>query len=305
MAKFVLNTTMTLSSIALTALTFRDGNEHLKLKALKGIQAPITHPLDQPHYPTSAVDDDPLVKLIRRSDHLEEIEIFGPGFDLLELDFVSQVVGDLPPVEVAGEESVPQISNPLKLKNLKSLSMPSTHASPLMFSLLSSELPSLQRLVVTPCDDVPYPTSLVSKFIQIHGSTLRSLHLYTTKGARKVSRPSPSDILLTCPNLIHLSLEFPLPQLTVPQGGTHPLQILSIPRPNQHCYQIINTIVSSLRNLQVICMRDVRWLPRGIATQAMETGTQGEMRAWKRKFVSHGVTVLDADMNSYEDLSRG
>ena len=304
MATFALNTTMALSRRALVALTFRDGCQHLK--ALKGIKAPMTHLINQAHYPTPVVDNDPLVQLIRNSAYLEEIEIYGPGFDSFEVDFAFADI--LPPVGAEGEEPVLQVKNPLKLEYLKSLSILSTHSSPLMFVLLSSELPSLQRLAVTPFDDLPYPTSLVSKFIQIHGSTLRSLHFYTPGDTwPTTSHPSPSDILFTCPNLTHLSLEFPLPELKIPPFNhseeSHPLQILSIPRPNQRCYQTVSTVVSSLKNLRVVRTRDVRWLRRGITSQATETGTQGEMREWKRKLALRGVSLLDADMNRYHDYS--
>ena len=304
MNTFVLNTTMTPSRRAFAALAFRDGCQHLK--TLKGIQAPMTHPIDRANSPELAPENDPLVQLIRNSPGLEEVEIHGPGFDLLEVDVASQLADGLPPAETKGEELIPQINNPLKLDSLKSLSILSTHTSPLMLVLLSSELPSLQRLAVTPYDDIPYPMSLVSKFIQIHGSTLRSLHFYTPKDTwPTVSHPSPADILLTCPNLTHLSLEFPLPELKLPSSNhasdPHPLQILSIPRPNQRCYQAVNAIVSSLKNLRVVRTRDVRWLRRGIATQAMETGTQGEMREWRRRFALRGVTLLDADMNRDDD----
>jgi hypothetical protein len=291
MTTFVLNTTITLSRGAFTALTFKDGSQHLK--SLKGINAPVAA-----RYPAG----DPLVQLIRNSPHLEEIEIHGPGFDSPEVNSVFQFADAFPPAEMDGEEPVPLMESPLRLNNLRSLSILSTHASPLMFALLLSELPSLQRLAVTPYDDLPYPTSLVSKFIQIHGSTLRSLHFYTPKDMwPMISRPSPSDVLLTCPNLTHLSLEFPLPELEFPSfshpGDAHPLQILSIPRPNQHYYQTITTLVSSLKNLRVVRTRDVRWLRQGIASQAMETGTQGEMREWRRRLALRGVNLLDADMN--------
>ena len=300
MVTFVLNTTITLSRRALAALTFREGNDHLK--SLKGIQAPVTYPLNQTHYLASEVDDDPLVQLLRNSVHLEEMEIYGPGFDTLEVDFAAQVVGDVTSAESEGETPVPHTGNRMKINDLRSLTILSTHSSPLISFLLSSELPSLQRLAVTPCDDLPYPVSLVSKFIQVHGSTLRSLHFYTPKDTwPTVSHPSPLDILLTCPNLSHLSLEFPLPVLKIPQGGVHPLQILSIPRPNQHCYKTINDIVSSLQNLRIVRTRDVRWLRRGIVSQAMETGTQGDMRDWKRRLALRGVILLDTDMNRDED----
>jgi len=306
MNTFVLNTTMTSSRRAFAALAFRDGCQHLK--SLKGIRAPMAHPIDQADSPELAPENDPLVQLIRSSPGLEEIEIHGPGFDSFELDIASQLADVLPPAETEGEEPVFRVNNPLKLDSLKSLSILSTHASPLMLVLLSSELPSLQRLAITPYDDLPYPMSLVSKFIQIHGSTLRSLHLYTPKDTwPTVSHPSPADILLTCPNLTHLSLEFPLPELKIPPSShasdSHPLQILSIPRPNQRCYQAVNAIVSSLKNLRVVRTRDVRWLRRGITSQAMETGTQGAMREWRRRFASRGVTLLDADMNRGDDYS--
>ena len=314
MTAFVLNTTMTLSRRALAALSTRDGCQHLK--ALKGIKAPITYPTNQSRFPAPVVDSDPLVQLIRNSVHLEELEIHGPGFDSLETDLaslevnlaslgvdcVSQSANVPPPVQVdmEGEESG------LKLNSLTSLSILSTHASPLMLTLLLSELPSLQHLVVTPYDDLPYPASLVSKFIQTHGSTLRSLHLYTPKDTwPTVSHPSPSDILLTCPNLTHLSLESPLPELKIPPpnhlGNVHPLQTLSVPRPSRRCYQTVSTVVSSLQNLRVVRTRDVRWLQRGIASQSMETGTQGEMREWKRRFALRGVDLLDAEMNRDDD----
>ena len=304
MTIFALNTTMTLSRRALAALTFRDGCRHLR--ALKGIKAPVTQPINQTQYPALVVDSDPLVQLIRNLAHLEEIDIHGPGFDSLEVDLAFADV--LPPVGMEGEEPALRVDNPLKLSNLKSLSILSTHASPLMFALLSSELPSLQRLAVTPFDDLPYPTSLVSKFIQVHGSILRSLHFYTPGDTwPTTSHPSPPDILLTCPNLTHLSLEFPLPELEIPRFShpdeSHPLQILSIPRPNQRCYQIVSAVASSLKNIRVVRTRDVRWLRRGITSQATETGTQGEMREWKRKLALRGVSLLDADMNRYHDCS--
>ena len=302
MATFTLNTTITLSRRALAALTFRDGSQHLK--SLKGIQAPITDPLNQAPYSEFIVDNDPLVQLIRNSASLEEVEIHGPGLDFLEMDLTPllALADTLPPVELEEEEPVPQMSNPPKVNNLKTLSILSTHASPLMFALLSSQLPSLQRLAVTPYDDLPYPMSLVSKFIQLHGSTLRSLHFYSPKDTwPTVSHTSPPDILFTCPNLTHLSLEFPLPELKIPRGNPHPLQILSIPRPNQRCYQTVSAVVSSLENLQVVRTRDVRWLRRGITSQAMETGTQGEMREWRRRFASKGVRLLDADMSRGDD----
>lgn len=302
MSTLVLNTTVTLSGRALAALTFRDGCAHLK--TLKGIKASVIDTINQADYSAQVVDSDPLVRLIRNSPHLEEIEIHGPGFDSLEMDLALQSAD----VISSAEMPVLRLDNPLKLHSLRSLSILSTHASPLLFALLSSELPSLQRLAVTPYDDLPYPVSLVSKFIETHGSTLRSLHFYTPKDIwPTISHPSPPDVLLTCPNLTHLSLEFPLPELKIPPsshpGDAHPLQILSIPRPNPRCYQSVSAVIASLKNLRVVRTRDVRWLRRGIISQAMETGTQGEMREWKRRLALWGVNLLDADMNRGDGCS--
>ena len=97
---------------------------------------------------------------------LEEIEIHGPGFDSLEVDFALQLMDVLPPAEAEAEEPILQINNLLKLDGLGCLSILSTHVSPLMLALY---------------DDLLYLISFVSKFIQIHRLTLRSLHFCTPK----------------------------------------------------------------------------------------------------------------------------
>lgn len=35
----------------------------------------------------------------------------------------------------------------------------------------------------------------------------------------------------------------------------------------------------------------------------METGTQGEMREWRRRLALWGVNLLDADMNRWDGFS--
>ena len=64
--------------------------------------------------------------------------------------------------------------------------------------------------------------------------------------------------------IVHLALEFPLPELKIPAsshpGDARPLQALSMPRPNQRCYQTVSAIVSSLENLRVVRTRNVMWL---------------------------------------------
>ena len=89
-------------------------------KSLKGIRASFTDSLNQTYYPASAVDDDPLVQLVRKATNLEDIEIYGPGVDSPKVDFSFQAAGDLP-----HEKSIPQIRNPLILNNLRRLSMSS------------------------------------------------------------------------------------------------------------------------------------------------------------------------------------
>jgi hypothetical protein len=294
MAHLALNTSLVMSRRAFSALTFRDGARCLK--TLRGIKAPATR---EEFESVVDVDTDLLVQLVRSSPHLEELEIMGPGFDPVDVDFAAQFTDSN--FEVDRSAKIP-----LQLNELNTLTMLSTHSSPLMYSLLGADLPSLRRLTLTPYDDIPYPASLVSRFIQKHGPNLRSLYLLTPRDTWPTAlHPSPKDLLITCPQLNHLSLESPLPKMTLPSVdkdcAPHPLQILSIPRPKADYLAVIEGMVPVMKNLKVVRARDVKWLRHGMTPRALEAGVQGEMREWRRRLNRKGIAVVDAENN---DITR-
>ena len=107
--------------------------------------------------------------------------------------------------------------------------------------------------------------------------------------------PSPTTLLHTCPRLRHLSLESPLPTLTICSiYPKHPLQILSIPRPDAEFLSVLESLLPKLPGLKAVRARDVRWLRPGMGAHAQEAGIQGEMRDWKRRLGRRGIQVLDA-----------
>ena len=169
------------------------------------------------------------------------------------------------------------------------------HCSPVMFALLHAALPSLSHLTVTPYDDISIPASLIPQFIETHGTKLASLHLYAPKSWPTMLFPSPTTLLHTCPKLYHLSLERPLPTLTVCSiYPRHPLHILSIPRPDADFLSVLESLLPKLPNLKVVRARDVRWLRAGMNSHAQEAGVQGEMRRWRQRLARRGIQVLDA-----------
>ncbi|KAF8913248.1 hypothetical protein CPB84DRAFT_1760777 [Gymnopilus junonius] len=233
-------------------------------------------------------DEDPFVNLLRNCTNLEILVIVGQGLDPTELE-----------IDLGGVD-MPSLTTftPLYLPKLRILSLLSMHSSPLMLALLHSPLSSLKKLTVTPYHDIPYPTSLVSQFIAAHGLTLSSLILFTPKSWPTRLRPSPTNLLESAPNLNHLSLESPLPSLTLTQK--HGLRILSIPRPTSEFWTIFERLLSLLPDLAVLRARDVHWLKKGISSMAQEAGIQGEMRLWKRRLERRRVRLLDADWREHE-----
>ncbi|KZT30949.1 hypothetical protein NEOLEDRAFT_1126633 [Neolentinus lepideus HHB14362 ss-1] len=263
----------------LDSLASGDASEHLMvLKGVKGIVSPGS---------ALAACRDPLVRVLRACRNMRELEIVGPGFDLSDPDLWE-----------AGEPLPDAIFTPLDLPHLKALTILSTHSSPLLFALLHSPLPSLTSLTITPYHDISYPASLVSELIQVHGKNLRSLSLYTPKSWPTILHTSPSNLLQTAPNLKHLSLENPVPSLLPPSiiaGGSHPLQIVSVPRPSAQFLNSLESILSTLPSLVAVRARDVHWLRKGISSRAQEAGVQGLMREWKRRLARRGIKILDAD----------
>jgi len=275
LARLSMNPSFVLSRRAIAALTERESNANIR--ALEGLS----------YIPTlfSGVGCDPLVRLLSACVNLEELEVIGQGPDPTELEFT---FNDADP---ATSES----SSSLNLSKLHTLTLLRMHTSPLMMTLLPSSLPSLLKLTVTPYDDIPYPVSLTSQFIAVHGKSLRSLLLCTPKSWPTRLHPSPRTLLDTSPNLRHLSLENPLPELTC--AGAHPLQILSIPRPNPDFWRVFVKLLPQLPNFRVLRARDLRWLRKGMNTQAQEAGVQGEMLEWKKRLGRWGIRLFDADWN--------
>jgi hypothetical protein len=265
-----INPSIVLSRRALSALALRDGV--INIRVLSGLN--YTTPS------TLTPDEDPFVQLLRHCPNLEELSVVGQGLDPTELEFkfdLSSMVSFVP----------------LALPKLQDLMMLSMCYSPLMHALLQSQLPGLTKLTLTPYDDIPYPASLTSQFISNHGETLKALLLLTPKSWPTRRHPSPTNILTYAPNVFCLSLETPLPILTI--TGKHHLKILSIPRPNAEFWGVLERLLPCLPDLAVIRARDVRWLRKGVTSMAQEAGVQGEMREWRRRLARRGIRLLDSE----------
>lgn len=273
------NPSFVLSRRVLSSLADRKGAANLRILGGLSYVPP----------PSPTPDDDPFVQLLRCCPNLEELEIVGQGLDPAELEFNFHGL-QLPPMDYF---------QPIRLPNLRILSLVSMHASPLMLALLHSPLPSLQKLTVTPYDDVPYPASLVTHLISTHGENLRSLILFAPKSWPARNHPSPHNVMDYTPNLRHLSLENPLPDISLQEN--HALQILSIPRPKADFWRVLERALRHLPNLAVLRARDVRWLRKGMGSMAQEAGVQGEMKEWRRRLRRWGIRLFDADWNESEN----
>ncbi|KAF9011068.1 hypothetical protein BDQ17DRAFT_1233797 [Cyathus striatus] len=278
LAHFGVNPSFILSKRALSSLG--DRREAVNLRFLRG--------LSYVRPPSSLPDEDPFVNLMRQCPKLEYIEIVGQGLDPAEMEF------NFTNLDVPSMETI----KPLHLPKLHTLTLLSMHASPLMLALIYSQLPSLQKLTVTPYDDIPFPASLVSKLISTHAGTLRSLILFSPKSWPTRLHPSPDMLLETSKFLRHLSLEMPLPALVLSEA--HSLQILSIPRPNSDFWRILERLFPKLPQLAVVRIRDVRWLRKGMTSMAQGAGVQGEMKEWQRRLARRRVRLVDADWNENE-----
>ncbi|KAK0233540.1 hypothetical protein IW262DRAFT_1331000 [Armillaria fumosa] len=281
LSHFSINPAFTLSRRVLTALGDREGA--VNIKSLEGIS----------HVPTASLaesltEEEPIVKLLRNCQALQELEVVGGGLDPSESEWSFE------PTEL----SVLRSFKPLSLPNLRILTLLSIHSASLLHALLLSPLPALCKVTVTPYDDIPYPNSLVSQFIETHGPNLRSLLLFTPKSWPTRLHPSPRTLLLTCPKLRHLSLEHPLPSLLTTEP--HQLQYLSIPRPSGPSWELLVRLLRQLPNLRAVRIRDVRWLRKGMNIRAQEAGVQGEMREWRRRLARRGVKLLDTEWKDIE-----
>ncbi|KAG1749757.1 uncharacterized protein EDB91DRAFT_1235223 [Suillus paluster] len=277
-----------LSRRALASLTHRDGC--FNLRTMGGIY------YDPLIYSTVAIDEDPFVQLLRVCVNLEQLEVIGIGLDDTDLESHFD--------STEGLKASP-IAAPLYLPHLRRLTLLSMPSSSLMLALLHSPLPCLQTLSLTPYDDIPFPASLSSPFLETHGQHLQTIFLFTPKSWPTRYHSSPTTLLYTSPNLMHLSLEYPLPALTISfktpltsgasSPPTLPLQILSLPRPSSDFWATLERLLPFLPSLKVIRMRDVRWLRHGVNSRAQEAGIQGEMREWSRRLTRRGIRLLDGN----------
>ncbi|KAJ7664947.1 hypothetical protein B0H17DRAFT_1162725 [Mycena rosella] len=251
--------------------------EAVNIRALEGIS----------YIPSDySVTEEPLTQLLRCCPNLEELEIIGQGLDPAEM--LSSISHWLPASFI-----------PLNLPHLQTLAILSVYSSPLLLSLLRSPLPALRKLTITPFEEVP--AAISSLFIATHGASLRSLLLFTPKSWPTRLHPSPQTLLCTSPALRHLSLEKPLPsQLALPPDGSHPLKILSVPRPDPQFWVVLERLLRGLPELCAVRVRDVRWLRKGMGLRAQEAGVQGEMREWRRRLLRRGIRVLDAEWKECE-----
>lgn len=280
LSHLMLNPTIMASRHLLATLCTRDGNE--RLRSLEGVKLTSS---------TEVNKEDPFVEFLRCCPNLEVMEVIGSGAEALFMDTANSTPTepDLEPFR------------PLQLPRLRRLRIISMHCSTTMLALLHSPLPSLIHLTITPYDDISVASSLVPRFIERHGAHLTSLHLYALKSWPTTLFPSPTTLLQTSPALNHLSLEKPLPSLTLSSfDPTHPLQILSIPRPDRRFLDVLEALLPRLPSLKAVRTRDVRWLRAGMNSYARDTGVQGEMRIWRQRLARRGISMLDADWQPSE-----
>lgn len=269
LAHLELNSTIAVSRRFVESICNRDGTG--RLLSLRGVKL------------ASSADfsmDDPFIEILRCSPNLQELEIYGSGVEPLLTD-ISGPILDFAAVTV----------KPLRLPRLRKLAIISMHCSATMLSLLHTSLPSLTHLTLTPYDDVSVPSSLVPRFIQKHGAGLMSLHLYAPKAFPSMLFVSPTTLLQACPKLNHLSLENPLPALSL--SSKHPLKILSIPRPEPGFRLVLESLLPMLPALRIVRARDVRWLRPGMSSHAHVAGVQGEMRDWRQRLARRDIAVVD------------
>ncbi|KAI0040277.1 hypothetical protein FA95DRAFT_1599491 [Auriscalpium vulgare] len=280
LTRLLLMPQLLLSNRALHSLRSKDGIE--RLKALRGLLRPVPKDLESAMEP-----DDPLLELLRASSSLEQFEVVSPDNVPPDLPREAQPAG--------GDEDRPALPVvlPLRLPSLKFIALLAVPVSPLFTTLLRTPLPALRHAMVTPYDDSP--TSSFTSFLAVHGAGLSTLHVNTPKHWPTVDHPPAWPLLQASPELKHLVVDYPLPTLVVPPGTTHPLQALTIPRPNQRFLRELEALLPRLPKLAVVRAKNVRWLRRGVSGKALEAGVQGEMRDWRRRLGRKGVRLVDGD----------
>ena len=268
------------------------------LKALEGLQVDYNTRLDD-------TGQDPLVVLLRHLPNLEMLSLDGPG--------------DIPADTVWEEHK--QVS--LKLDKLRTLVLHGVKCGVLLNALTHSELPALQRLVLTSYHQ--HMQDLTHAFQQAHGLGILSLTYLATSEWPTVQSVPSSHTLDLHPNLMHLSFLIPnsLPHLNtilssaLPPATAHPLRSLTVPRwngaskPSLHTgeYNIhsqpncvrgpsrfLNSLVRQAPpKLTVLNVDGFRWVRAELGLRALMTGDSGEMRVWSEKLKQKGIEMRDVD----------
>jgi len=268
----------TLSKLALASLRFKDGLE--RLRSLKGFK--VTFQQDDWHYPDTSHS---ALELLARCEYIEQLELVndaGPQAD-------HTVMFGLEDPAIFTSFPGPH----LHLPHLTFLYLHTPSPTPLIAALLRTPLPSLLHLMITPYNDSPSPC--IYSILAAHGNNLVTLHFNSPKHWPTTLGPHPSTILSTSPHLRHLSLDYPLPMLAVPAGTQHPLQVLTIPRPNARFLYELEALLPRLPSLAVVRARNVRWLRSGVAGKALEAGTQGDMHDWRRRLARRKIRLVDSE----------
>lgn len=281
MENLTLSPALPLSRRALASLTNREGSSNLRTLSGVCYIAAFSSAI--------SIEEDPLVRLLRTCRQLERLEVIGGDMEPADAESDTREAVEMPTTNVR-----------LDLPRLHTLTLLSMPSSSLLHALLNAALPRLSALYITPYDDVPYPRAITTLFLNVHGNSLSTLSLFTPKSWPTRFHPSPSTLFRTCPNLRHLSLESPLPALVPPDTtdsgqGMIPLRILSIPRPNHDFWRTLEALLPSLPSLDVVRMRDIRWLRKGLSHHAQEAGVQGEMRIWRQRLAKRGICLVDGD----------
>lgn len=285
----------------MASLAFRDPGS-ARLRVLRGLRLSPLLPTFNPETMPFALEEDPVIQLLRGCPNLEELHVVGLDLDDLDLDtLLAAPTIDAPPPP----------TYPMNLPKLHTLALLSTHASPVLYALVHAPLPALCDLSLTPYEDVP--GSLIGAFVATHGPKLHQLVLQSPNLSwPSMSHPSPDGLLESCPNLQHLSLDSPLPELKLAEPvialaplspdapplppKTHPLELLTLPRPNaDFLVESLEPLLPVMPALKAVRVRDVRWLRAGMGGRAKEAGVQGEMREWRRRLSRRGVAMLDGD----------
>ncbi|KAI0032359.1 hypothetical protein K488DRAFT_50149 [Vararia minispora EC-137] len=268
---------LTLSSAALASLHAKVGLEHLT--TLRGFKIQ-WRPDNYAPYPA--------LEVLARCTQLERLEIINEGPHAPSFLYSPIIPGSDDPTFFP---SAPV----LDLPRLSFLSVFAPSLTPVLAALLRAPLPSLQHLMITPSDDLP--EGATQALLSIHGANLLTLRLNSPCSWPTLNPGLPPLItaLHTSPQLRRLTLDYPLTPLAPPSPGGHPLQVITIPRPNSRFLSSLEAQLPLLPDLAIVRLRNVKWLLNGMYGKALESGVQGEMREWRTRLAKKKVRLVDTN----------